>query len=47
MPTADPAHTGFLAFLADFVAVAFGPVEPDASSFAALSHRAAALGTGM
>jgi len=44
IPAQDPARSGFLAFLADFVAVAFGPVEPDASSFAALSNRAAALG---
>jgi hypothetical protein len=41
----DPARSGFLAFLSDFVAVAFGPAEPDASSFASLSGRAAALGS--
>jgi len=45
IPSEDPARTGFLAFLADFVAVAFGPVEPDATSFASLSNRAAALGS--
>jgi hypothetical protein len=41
----DAVRTGFLAFLADFVTVAFGPVEPDASAFASLSSRAAVLGS--
>jgi hypothetical protein len=45
VPREDPVRTGFLAFLADFVTVAFGPVEPDASSYATLSSRAAALGS--
>jgi hypothetical protein len=45
IPTEDPARTGLLAFLSDFVTVAFGPVEPDASAFASLSSRAAALGS--
>jgi hypothetical protein len=44
IPAEDPTRTGRLAFLAAFVGVAFGPAEPDASSFASLSQRAAALG---
>jgi hypothetical protein len=43
----DPARAGFYAFLADFLAVAFAPAEPDASAFASLSARAAALGSGI
>jgi hypothetical protein len=41
----DAVRTGFIAFLAAFVTVAFGAVDPDASDFASLSSRAAALGT--
>jgi hypothetical protein len=41
----DAVRTGFIAFLADFVTVAFGPLEPDASAFASLSSRAAVLGS--
>ena len=41
----DAVRSGFHAFLADFVTVAFGPVEPDASAFASLSARATMLGS--
>ena len=41
----DAERAGFIAFLADFVTMAFGPVEPDASAFASLSSRAAVLGS--
>jgi hypothetical protein len=37
-------RTGFVAFLTSFVEVAFGPAEPDASTFDALAVRAASFG---
>jgi hypothetical protein len=40
----DALRGGFILFLTAFVELAFGPSEPDSSSFAALSARAAGLG---
>src|SRR5690349_17580420 len=40
----EALRSGLILFLTDFVALAFGPQEPDSSSFDALSARAARLG---
>lgn len=41
----EATRAGFIAFLGDFLTIAFGPADPDASAFEALTTRAAALGS--